>query len=377
MRGYYIHYRDPYDQQRAGSGIERKVADQIKALNDADCNCEFLLCPQPEMTVKMILSCLPGFPDGIQWPDPESLKGADYVYIRRPRFASKELMRFLSALKEVSPNTRILYEVPTYPYDDEMDNAKMIMALKKDRKYRKGLKDHVDVAVDLTQHESIFGIPTVQCFNGIDLDRIKPRSPQHADGDINIMCAAFYTPTHGIDRFIEGMRIYKERGGTRPVHLHLAGGGEQLPALKKMVKAYGLEENVHFYGPLDGDALDALYDTCGLALGILGLHRVDAQFTSALKTREYLAKGMPFVYGGRVDVFDRDPVDFCLEVPDSEDPIQIDEVIEHYDRLYCNGDPEWLVAKIREYAEEHIGMDSAMRKVIEYIAVNPIQSASN
>lgn len=375
MHGYYLHYRDAFGSSGAKRGIEQKVADQVKAFNEAGCDCEFVFCPQPETTTKMVLSCLPGLSDGIQWPDPEKFRGADYVYIRRPRFASKELVRFLRNLKEISPSTRILYEIPTYPYDDEMNNLKMLMALKKDRKYRQKLRDYVDVVVDLNRQSSIFGIPTVQCFNGIDLDRVKPRLPQsHDEGSINIMCAAFYTPTHGIDRFIEGMHEYNEKGGTRNIHLHLAGGGDQLPELKKMVKNYGLQDNVHFYGPLAADELDDLYNRCGLALGILGLHRVNAPYTSALKTREYLAKGMPFVYGGGVDVFASEAADFCLEVPDSEEPIDIDEVVGHYDHLYGSNDPAELIATIREYADRHIGMDVAMKNVADYIAANSVAS---
>ena len=66
-----------------------------------------------------------------------------------------------------------------------------------------------------------------------------------------------------------------------------------------------------------------LYDRCHFAIASLGLHRIGIDVASTLKTREYLAKGMPFVYSGEVDVFRDEPAHFCMAVPADETPVDV------------------------------------------------------
>lgn len=368
MHGYYLHYHNIEDPSVDLTGIDLKVRDQIKAINASGAKCDFIFCEQPESLMDMVRSCLPGFSDGISWPDPVSVADADFIYIRRPRFASHELISFLSSVKSLNSDIKIIYEVPTYPYDAEMENPKMSFALAKDRKYRDSLKRYVDGIVDLSGTDEIFGIKTVQMINGIDLDRVKVKAPSlESDAAINIMCAAFYTPTHGMDRFIEGMAAYRDSAGSKKLILHLAGGGAELPRIKKMVQSYHLEDDVVFYGPLNSSSLDSLYDKCTLALGVLGLFRIGAETTSALKTREYLAKGIPFVYAGEVDVFEKNPTSLCLKIPNDASPVDMEDVVAFHDDLYSRLSQQEVVNSIRKYADENVGMRVAMSDVVRYI----------
>ncbi len=365
--GCYLHYHDLNDPSWKKNGIDYKVQDQVRAFNDAGIGCEFVYCPQPETTGKMVASCLPGLGDGVTWPSVDRFREKDFLYIRRPRFASRELISFLRDLKSVHPDIFILYEVPSYPYDEEMNNPKQYLALRKDRRHRRELSKYVDAVVDLTHQEEIFGVPTIQCFNGIDLSRTKVRDPQPDPRDeLRIVCAAYFTPTHGIDRMIEGLNdYYNKRSGIRNVILDLAGTGDPLRRIARRVRDYHLEDHVLFHGALDRGELDDLYDECTMAVGILGLYRIDATMTSALKTREYLAKGIPFVYAGDVDVFEKNPADFCLQIPNDDSPVNIEDMIRFHDELYGARPQEDVVAEIRRYAEEAISMKQAMADVIE------------
>lgn len=116
--------------------------------------------------------------------------------------------------------------------------------------------------------------------------------------------------------------------------------------------------------------MDAIYNKCSMALASLGLHRIGLSIASTLKTREYLAKGIPFVYSGEIDVFREDPVDFCFQVPADESPIDIEKLVAFHDRLYAREPEDDLIARIRSYAESHVGMNAAMKNVIDYIKEN-------
>jgi glycosyltransferase involved in cell wall biosynthesis len=318
----------------------------------------------------MVMSCLPLFSDGISWPDPDKLRAADYLYIRRPRFASKELIRLLQDVRKTNPDILVLYEIPTYPYDGEMSGVKMSFALRKDRKYRQELPALVDRAVILVDEDRALGMPTVRITNGVDLGAIATRKPSARAGRIDILCVAYFEPWHGADRLLEGLAgYYKSTQDPREVHVHLAGGGSQLPSLKRIAESRGLSEHVTFYGPLSPDELDPLYDRCGLAVECLGMYRkgLGHAVSASLKSREYLAKGIPFIYAGKIDLFQQNPVDFCLQIPDDPSPVDIPQVIAFYDSLHDRESDAELIRRIRSYAEEHVSMDAAMRNVVALI----------
>lgn len=367
MHGYYLHYRDIDDSNQEKTGIERKVEGQVKALNDAGLNCDFILCPQPESTIGMVKSCLPFFPDGVHWPDREDVKTADYLYIRRPRFASKQLINFLAAVKETNPNITVIYEVPTYPYDMEMDSLKMRPAWSKDRRYRGRLHEYVDYVSDLSGASRIFEMPTVQIFNGIDLDRVKLREPRPDDQTLHLLFVAMFMDWHAADRMIRGIADYNKNEQSKRVVLHLVGEGEALPSLKGLAKSLEVEDNVVFHGYCNSDEMDELYNICEFGIASLGLHRIGLETASTLKTREYLAKGLPFVYSGKIDVFRQDPVDFCLQVPADDSPVAIDGIVSFYNALMEKETSRELAARIRDYADEHVGMDAAMANVINLL----------
>lgn len=368
MKGRYLYYRDVFDNTGIQTGINRKVASQINALNKSGCECEFLFCPQPETVLGMVKSCLPGFSDGVKWPEVSMLEDVDYLYIRRPRFASKELIRFLSGFRQVNQEALVIYEVPTYPYDKEMFSPKMRFALAKDRRYRQSLKRYVDYVADLSGESSIFEIPTVQITNGIDLSEVSVKSSDVKSDRIDVISVAFFEFWHGLDRFIEGLHRYYRKGGTRQIHLHLVGGGSQLSSLKKLCCRLGLEDRVTFYGVLKQDEIRSVYDKCSFAVECLGIHRRGTGLKSAsLKSREYLAKGIPFMYSAEIDIFEKYSADFCLKVPECDEPVDIEKFVCFYDKLYFDSRCETVVDQIREYAENTISMEKVMRNVIELL----------
>lgn len=367
-RGYYLHYRDLKDVNRKKTGIDLKVQDQIKALNDLGCECDFVFCSQPETTLAMVRSCLPFMSDGIAWPSSRELKDADFLYIRIPRFISKEMLAFLHEFKTANPESLVILEVPTYPYDAIMKNWKLFCALLKDRAHRHQLFHYVDCISDLSGAEKIFDIATVQIYNGIDLERIKMREiGERSPNTFNIMCSSFYRDYHGIDRLIKGLSDYYRTERDVSVNLYLAGGGDELPRLKSMTKSLGLGDHVFFPGVLDEEELNILYRDCSLAVGVLGLHRMGAEVTSALKTREYLAKGIPFIYSAGVDVLEKEKLDVCLNLPSDDSPINIAEVIDFYKKAFSASSETEIAMMIRNYAERNITMRKAMEKVAELI----------
>lgn len=368
MHGYYLYcYTDLTTPVNAVSGVDQKIISQIKVLNQNGLNCEFIYCPAPKELFTKAISCLPMCSDGIKWPKIDSLRSPNYLYVRRPAVVGKELLFFLKQFKERNPESLVLYEVPSYPYDNEMEGL-LSLALVKDKLYRRHLHKYVDYVIDLSGELEIFDIPTIQIFNGIELSRYSCKMPVASFEQINVISVAFFEKWHGLDRFICGMRDYYKRGGSRMMHLHVVGAGGALPELKKMAAEYNLQNKISFYGVLSGDKLSEVYDQCSCAIECLGIHRKgENQVSSSLKSREYLAKGIPFIGSSEIDVFADNSVDYYLKLPADESPINIEQFIKFHDKLYAQKDQLMLIKTIRSFAEQNISMSAAMKNVIDAI----------
>ena len=369
-KGYYLHYHDLNDKNRKLTGIDRKVEFQIEAFNNAGLNCELIFCEQPESTLKIIKSCLPGMPDGISWPDPDHMEEPDYLYIRRSRFASSQFIDFLKRFRIRYPDTLIILEIPTYPYDPEMKNLRMLAAFIKDKRYRNHYKEYIDCIADLSGTETIFGIPTVQFRNGLDVNRATKRIPIENHDVIRIMSAAFYEDWHAIDRLLIGLNRYYSTGGNRKIEVYLAGGGSKLPYLKRLAKRLDLEDVVFFPGVLDAEELDELYNKCTLAIECLGLYRKKMNLTPSIKAREYLAKGIPFINEGSIDIVSDENRKFIHTIPSDDSPVDIEKLIRFHNEIYNNYSQENVIQCIRNSSIDLIDINNTMREVIELIKVH-------
>ena len=95
--------------------------------------------------------------------------------------------------------------------------------------------------------------------------------------------------------------------------------------------------------------------------------------SSALKTREYLARGLPVVTGCVEDVFERFESDFYIEFNNDDSYIDLGCVIDWYQALVSKyGSREVLASEIRKYAYKYVDNSFTMKPVIDYI-----QSKSN
>lgn len=291
------------------------------------------------------------------------------LYIRFMSFDST----FIHLLKKVRPHCkRICLELQTYPYRKEYVlnypwyNACCRLII--DSYFSRKAKKYVDRIVTMSFYEAVLGVQCITSMNGIDLDRVPMRRPEkrHDGQPIRLLAVAAFAPWHGIDRLIAGLRRYYESGGTRDVVLHLVGEGNVMDELKALAAAPCLKDRVVFQGFLHGEELECEYDRADLAVCSLGPHRKNTVISSELKSREYLAKGIPIIYSGEIDVLMGQGVDFALQCPADDEPIDIRQVIAFYDGLAERYGKEELTMKIRAFAEETVSMKKTFRSVVEY-----------
>lgn len=365
---YVIPYEFDY-LESLSPGVAHKIVQQVTVMNTEDFDCKLVCLPSKQNKLGKILKRLPGFSDGIKWNYFDRSSKYDVIYLRKPDFFSKEMLFFLEKIRSEDPEKLIILEIPSYPYDSEISSLFQISKLIKDKIHRGNLNQYVDVIVSpAVKQKKIFGIDAISIVNGIDINSVSVRKPSYDGKIINIICIAAFASWHGIDRFINGLKEFYLSEFTTEVNLHLLGEGPELPRLKKLVNHSNLSNHVFFYGQCDREQMDKVFDKCSLAVECLGIHRKDINsISSSLKSREYLAKGIPFVYSASIDVFLDNPVDFCVKVSEDESPIDVKRIIEFHEYLYSKYPERELINKIRQYAVEHVSMNAAMKPVTDYM----------
>jgi glycosyltransferase involved in cell wall biosynthesis len=291
----------------------------------------------------------------------------DFLYVRKWSI-DRQTLEFFHGVKAAYPRCSILLEVPTYPYDSEMiARPKDIPLLAKDRRYRQELSKYVDRVVTFCDQREIFGIPTIVATNGIDVDsvRVKHQEPKEL-GRIDLIAVATMIRQHGYDRVLRGMADYYGSAQRYRVKLHLVGDGPELRRYRAITRRNGLGDHVVFHGSQSGEALDHLYDYCDMGLVAFGMHRVGVDRVSALKSREYLARGIPMVGGCPIDIFEGIDFPYYLEFPNDDSKVPIPEVVRFYEET-AQVAADTVTTAMRQHAYASCDMPIAMAPVIEYL----------
>lgn len=290
----------------------------------------------------------------------------DACYIRYD-FSDGDFISLLKLLKGCCK--KIVLELPTFPYDEEnkygiMSKLRMVV----DKKYRTQLHKYLDTIVTFYgNHEKIFGVPAKIVPNGFDFDRMKLVSEDLPEDAIHIVAVSAMREWHGYERFIEGMNNYYSNGeeNKKNIILHLVGDGREHSKYKSLVEKYRLDNHVIMEGAMFGETLDALYEKCGLGIDSLARHRSGIDVLSSLKSREYGAKGIPLINSCKIDIIE-DDFPYLLRVPADESPIDIESVVEFYDKCYGNGKSRHETGKeIRSYIEQKSSMKYVLSHVVE------------
>jgi hypothetical protein len=93
---------------------------------------------------------------------------------------------------------------------------------------------------------------------------------------------------------------------------------------KQELQSYGeIPDNIIIHGYCDSTYLDKLIPQCDIGISTLALHRKNMHEASPLKSREYLAYGLPIIYAYN-DTDIENNVPFALKIKNSENNIQDD-----------------------------------------------------
>ena len=287
----------------------------------------------------------------------------DFLYIRYP-LAIPSFLLFLRQTKKASPDTKIILEVPTFPYRQELRGPKQRVLLVFDDLGRARLRDYVDTIVTFYGQQKIFGIPCIPIENGVDVDTIPLTAKSRSGQAISMIVVANLARWHGIDRILRGLAEYLECEGARPIVLNIVGEGPARSELSALCGKLGIANAVRFRGVHEGSELDTIFSSSDLALSSLGMHRLGLHRSSSLKAREYCARGIPFVLSTDDSDFSAG-LPFVHRVPADESPLDVAAVVDFIDHLReCS--PDYSM-DMRRFAEERLTWKAKLEPVARYV----------
>ncbi|MDR2965762.1 MAG: glycosyltransferase [Treponema sp.] len=362
MKGYYIFLSNT-PVASFSSGVGDKILTQIKCLNDNGVITNKLsLYNKPGIINKLKIKFTSNYYNSFL---PSDFIDCNFFYFRR-FMASCSLLGLLKYIKK-NTNAKILIEFPTYPYDKEVGkglNNRITLFI--DKIFRKKLNKYVDRIVTFNNDNIIYKIKTIQIANGIDCAKIPVRTRIIDNNSINITAIAQFSNWHGYERLIKGLHLYYQNNPAKKIYLHMAGNGDYLSLYKQLAEILNLKKFVHFYGFLTGSELDDLFNKSNIAACSLGCHRINVFKGSFLKSREYLARGMPMISSTKIDVLP-DNYPYCFYVPENETPINIQSVLDFYNQITDNNNIKDIAKEIRQFAETHCDISITMKPVITYL----------
>jgi glycosyltransferase involved in cell wall biosynthesis len=368
--GVYVTIQDIHDEQtlRSNSGVIKKILSQYDIFKKYY-NMRLDIFPKDlkKGFAYKILVRTPFYPIHCHWKIAKDYSHIDFLYIRMETIDGF----FVSYLKKIRAQNKkiiIVAEIPTYPYDMEFHTLRSLHVLVKNRFNRNKLHKYIDKIATFSLDDAIFGIETIKIINGINTGSVPVISQTKNDASIHLIAVANMLFWHGLDRLIFGMADYYQNNGDRDIKLDIVGYGEEYDNLNSMIENNNLRHCIRLLGFQNGDDLDAVFYNTDIAISSLGDHRKGLRLISALKTREYLARGLPIVASTRIDILPEN-YKYCLYIPQNDSHVDIKNIITFYDSLYSQNSRKSVIHEIRNFAETHCDIKNTFQPVLDYIAM--------
>ena len=207
----------------------------------------------------------------------------------------------------------------------------------------------------------IHGVKAYTMNMGVETSIITPHSYEGDTMSLNMISVANENVYHGYDRLIMSLWTYKQKYPGAQVFIHLVGTISE--KTKQLIEKYQLEKSVLLYGKRSGAELDEIYNKCNIGLGPFGQHRVGGKKDTGLKTKEYFAKGLPYIYSGSEPTVPEDYPYIC-NFPSDESMVDFECVWKFYES-YRN-DPQ-VVQRMRDFAHAHYSWDTIMGEALSHL----------
>lgn len=399
MKILYLVYFDLFDT--SSIGIRKKVLWQFKAMEKQGFEIELAYRKEDKLIfINTAEAVLKEYNISGLWYRSSIYKSLkillshnvyDVVYIRTPGFVDPAFYKTLNLFKRKGID--VYLEMPTYPIGKEY--IMYCKQLFKNRKIKRlifqiigglihkllsrKIKKFVSYIVTFMSYKKIWGIDVIEIENGVtieDIPIVTKSIERTTDADnLVLLGVANVDVWHGYDRVLHGLANYyqsDQRSNMRNIKFYIVGEGREIENLKLLSSKLSLEGNVCFCGMRSGKELDNLFDKADLGISSLGMHRIGVLQGSTLKTKEYCARGIPFVYAYNEKQIPED-FTYALKIPHNEEALNMNTVMNFLERIAELPIEETL----RKFAEDNFTWEKQMSIVASKIRERKLDESFN
>ncbi|MCF7807594.1 MAG: glycosyltransferase [Candidatus Marinimicrobia bacterium] len=221
----------------------------------------------------------------------------------------------------------------------------------------------IGVSSEVTAFEQVYH-PNGRSFtfsNGIDVKSVPFTGFAGNEEVLNILfLAGRFAPWHALDRLLAGLKQY---AGDRRVRLMLVGNLNKISHIGDWNHQENPNVELKMYGQLNEPKLTEICRFAHVAISSLGIHRVGLEEASVLKTREYMARGIPFIYAYMdSDLKGNEP--FAKRVPANDEAIHIQSIVDFYEGYSTN---IGLSQTMRNIAEQRLDWSVKLENLIKFL----------
>ncbi|WP_319559842.1 glycosyltransferase [Marispirochaeta sp.] len=205
--------------------------------------------------------------------------------------------------------------------------------------------------------------PSVVITNGIGVEQT-PFSGFKQFNETNldlVFVSSHFQAWQGVDRLFEGIKQYK---GSVTITLYLIGNyGNDLKLLADEINSEG-KHRIVLTGRIEGEKIAEYYETANLAVGSLAQHRRNMKEACTLKIREYMARGIPFIYAyDDPDVPEN--ASFAVKFNNDDSPINVDRIIDFARAVSSSPD---MAVSLRNIAKKNLDWRVKVRQMYDFAA---------
>lgn len=201
--------------------------------------------------------------------------------------------------------------------------------------------------------------------NGVATSALLTPPARWDGGELRLWFAAgAFSPWMGLDRLLWGLMAMTH---SQPVTLHLAGGGIS-PSDRRLIAVLAARQplvRVIEHGQVAHADIGALMRRCHVAIASLALHRAGLSEASPLKTREYLAAGMPTVLAYQ-DTDIPAGLPGTLHLPNHDEPIELDALCSFASEVSRRHDD--ITRGLHAFAVAHLDWKPKLNRLCAFVS---------
>jgi hypothetical protein len=196
--------------------------------------------------------------------------------------------------------------------------------------------------------------------NGVSADSFAMKRNYPFENELNLLFlkgSSGFAPWNGFDRLIKSIDYYCSRN-PNGIKINLYVYGHKVDG-EIAQRSYIFEG-----GFITGEELDKVVDRMHLGVSGLSVYMKKFNEGASLKVREYVARGLPFIYAYADPDLNADTSFFALKFPNDDSLIDMHKVIDFARDVLTD---DLLQKKMREFAHNKLDYDAKMFQLIKIL----------